>query len=222
MSLGLGVAGVDPIGVLLVMAALGAGVKKRAVIGFGVMVLIGTVVLGVMLSMLFGASVMAIVNALKQLPDVIWAVVDAVVVAMLWGWAARRVYARKKPQKPDYTKKWLSRGMVMVGVLFILSMLVDPSYLALIAAAGHQRHIGLAALAHGMWILVSQLPLFVLLVAVIFNKHKPVVARMKAIQERYGQRISWSVTGVIIIVGAIFAVDLGSFLVSGKWLFAIV
>lgn len=219
LSLGLGLAGIDPLGALLAAAALSVGVKKRAVIGFGVMVLVGTVVLGVMLSILFGAGVMAIVDTLKQLPDMIWVAVDIAVIVLLWGWAAKRVYGKKKFEKSDRTKKWLRHSIFMVGALFVLSMLADPSYLALIAAAGHQQHIGLAALAHSLWISISQLPLFALLAAIIFNKHEPVIAKMKDVQERHGQKISWFVTGVIVVAGVIFAIDLGSFLMSGEWMF---
>ena len=219
LSLGLGLAGIDPLGALLVAAALSVGVKKRAVIGFGVMVLVGTVVLGVMLSILFGAGVMAIVDALKQLPDMVWVAVDIAVIVLLWSWAAKRVCSEKKFEKSDRTKKWLRHSIFMVGALFVLSMLADPSYLALIAAAGHQQHIGLAALAHSLWIIISQLPLFVLLAAVVFNKHEPVISKMKDVQERHSQKISWFVTGVIVMAGVIFAIDLGSFLMSGEWMF---
>lgn len=60
--------------------------------------------------------------------------------------------------------------------------------------------------------------LFVLVGAVMLGKHQPVVAKMKLLQKRHEQKISWALTGIIFMVGIVFLVDLASFWASGSWI----
>lgn len=217
LSIGLGLAGIDPLGALLVASAVAAGMKKRDVVTFGLVVLLGTIIMGVALSLGLGASTAALVERLNYLPDGVWVVVSMATIALLWGWAIKRVFAKKPKAKSDKQSKWLKRGAWALAGFFLVTTLADPSYLALIAAAGHQQSFWLALAGHTIWILVSQFMLFVLVGAVMLGKHKSVLAKMKAFQKRHSQKISWSITGIIFAAGLVFLIDLFSFWVSGKW-----
>ena len=51
LSIGLGLAGIDPLGALIVASAVAAGMKKRQVATFALVVFGGTVAMGVALSL---------------------------------------------------------------------------------------------------------------------------------------------------------------------------
>lgn len=53
-ALGLAIAGIDPAGAVIAIAALARGIAGRAVIGFAAVVVIGTTALGTALSLLVG------------------------------------------------------------------------------------------------------------------------------------------------------------------------
>ena len=58
--LGLGLAGLDPAGALIAAAALTAGARDRAVLLYGVVVLVGTALLGTVLSLTLGARLASV------------------------------------------------------------------------------------------------------------------------------------------------------------------
>ena len=223
LSIGLGLAGIDPLGALIVASAVAAGMKKRQVATFALVVFGGTVAMGVALSLGFGASTTALVEKFNYLPDGVWVAVNLAVIALLWGRALKRILLKKSGANSDAANpdnkqnKWLKRGIWALSGFFLLTTLADPSYLALIAAAGHQQSFWLALVGHTIWVLVSQFMLFVLVGAVMLGKHQPVVAKMKLLQKRHGQKIGWVLTGIIFMVGMVFLVDLASFWASGSW-----
>lgn len=83
LSIGLGLAGIDPLGALIVASAVAAGMKKRQVATFALVVFGGTVAMGVALSLGFGASTAALVEKLNYLPDGVWVAVNLAVIALL-------------------------------------------------------------------------------------------------------------------------------------------
>lgn len=177
IAVGLGLAGVDVLGALTVLALLTAGASRKVIALFAGTVFFVTTAIGIILSLTLGGFVDELSRFASNLPDTAWVSIDLVVVCILWGWAARRWYRQShntpKIEKPK-TNRWLRYGPLVIGGVFALSALTDPSFLAVIALAGHNGNILSIVFMHVLWVLVSQAPLFVLAIAVMSSKHERV------------------------------------------------
>ena len=71
LSLALGLAGIDILGAIIVIAAASAGVRKPSIVLFTLIVFLGTILLGTLLSVFVGSSVESIARYTNQLPDLV-------------------------------------------------------------------------------------------------------------------------------------------------------
>jgi len=189
---------------------------------FAATVLVGTIALGVILSVFIGPSVSIIAELINKIPNFIWVLVYVSVIftLLLWGvFRCIKITKHKKiSNKSPAATKWLQRGLFIVALVFIISTLLDPSYLALIALAGHDNTLLNVILAHSFWIIISQLPLFIFSVAVLLNTHKRLLKWFQKFWTRHGGKVSVFLTLVIFIVAGVLIVDLFSYLTRGEWL----
>lgn len=220
MALGLGLAGSDIFGVVVIMAALSAGATKRSIAVFALTVLLGTITLATSMSLIFGPSVEYVATFINGLPSLVWVGIEAVLVVLLFFWATKRIIRDSTKQKKEHhSTKWLKYGLFMVGLAFVLSTLADPSYLALIALAGHNGNFFVVLSAHTIWILISQFTLFAVAIAVMFNKHKPLLKWIQKVQKKYAKQLSIILTAIIVLMSLAILADLVTFLASGRWLY---
>lgn len=142
---------------------------------------------------------------------------------LLLAWALKRIIKSPKTNKPREEKssllKWFKYGLFVVGILFVISAPTDPSYLTLIAIAGHNGYAGTIVTAHAIWILVSQVPLFIFVGAVLLNKHQGLMGWFRGIQRKYSQQLSLLLTIVITVARLVLLADVITFLVTQACLF---
>ncbi|MCI1866681.1 MAG: hypothetical protein LKI83_04045 [Actinomyces sp.] len=223
IAAGLGVAGVDILGVVLAVAALRAGATRRSLALFAGTVFVGTVLVGTVSSLCLGTLVTDAAGLLGGVSNRIWVIVEAIAVGLLWFWAARRWRRRStvapgRPENGPRAERLAGRSLLGAGILFSLSALTDPSYLALIALSGHNGSIPTVVGAQVLWILVSQVPLFVFTGAFLAGGEQRLTAWFDRIQSRYSDRLSGLLTAVIALAGLVLAADLADFLLTGEWL----
>lgn len=222
VALGLGIAGIDIFGIVVIVAALSAGASKRAILTFATTVFIGTVILGTALSLLLGSSVGRITEYIQELPDVIWVCANLLAALLLLVWATKRLIKyikhRKQPKQKSSFDKWLKYGLFIVGVWFAVCALTDPSFLALIAISGNNDGVVGIVIAHALWILVSQAPLFIFATAVKFDKHKPLMKKIEKAKKRYSRRTSLLLTAIVALAAAAFIINLTAYLITSEWL----
>src|ERR671913_2125684 len=84
-ALALGLAGLDPAGALVVAGALASGARERNVVLFGLVVLVGTMVLGATLSLSVGPRIAEIDWSVLAPGDRTVAFVETL---LGWGWCA--------------------------------------------------------------------------------------------------------------------------------------
>ncbi|MGT2712179.1 hypothetical protein [Streptococcus oriscaviae] len=222
--LGLGLAGIDPVGMLMLMAQLAAGGSKRQAVLFAGLVLFGTTLLGVALSTLLGSSLNKLSDfigevgtAINQLPDASWIWIDVALIALLIYWGIRR--DNQKEIKENQSEKKITG--IWAGVVFmVFTALTDPSFLAVLAISGHRNHFLLSLLYSTIWVLLSQAPLFLLTIAVIFNQHEKFVLEFNAFMDKYRPILNRGLTGLIYILAGVFTLDLALYLLAGSWLLA--
>ena len=219
LSLALGLAGIDILGAIIVIAAASAGVRKPSIVLFTLIVFLGTILLGTLLSVFVGSSVESIARYINQLPDLVWVCIESVLLAGLVMWAVKRLSFTPKPHN-NKTKasSWLKRGLIVTALLFVISTLLDPSYLGLIGVAGHNGNLTVIITSHTIWILVSQITLFIAAIAVLLDRHKPLALWAKRFYDKHRRTISIVLTGTILIAAAFIAIDLSAYLFTGSWL----
>lgn len=130
-QLGLGVAGFDPIGALLIAGALAAGASRRSVLAFAGSCLLVTVVLGAGLSVVL-VPLLGGLAAVWHLEDGWWLAIDVVIAAVLLVWGVRRLRSRPRPEADRGTARSV-RGvgalpMAVSGALWGIASATDPSF----------------------------------------------------------------------------------------------
>lgn len=219
-ALGLGVAGVDPAGALLAIAALTRGVAGRAVLAFAAVVVLGTVALGTTLSLTVG----------QRLADVEWdelglpggdtaAVVELAIAAALLVWVGRRLRRPEaRPKPPTHVRGAGVARMLGLGGLFAASAAIDPTFVGLVVVAGRDEPALGVALAHLLWITVSQVPLLVVAGAVALGAHHRAVTTFERLRRRMAPAARIALTAVLALGGLVLGADALAQLGTGDFL----
>lgn len=210
ISIGLGVLGIDVVGALIIIAARSQGVSRRAIVLFSLIVLIGTAIYGVLLSLLFGEGINVLAEFLLKVPPLFVKIAECIVIAALAFWVYKRLSKTKKSRRENKLAKFqksLSKGLMFVAVLFVFSAVLDPSFLGLIAASGREGILIDIIIAHIIWSFVGQIPLYALAVAMIFKKETIITDWFKKLWKRYGDTLATLFTVLICLLAAGLLVD---------------
>jgi hypothetical protein len=95
---------------------------------------------------------------------------------------------------------------------------LDPTFDALVVIAGRGEPFWSVAVAHSIWIVVSQAPLVLLLAAMAGGKHERFVARFGSFWERVRPAVGRLVTAAALLVGTFFVLDAGWWFATGEFL----
>lgn len=214
---GLGVLGMDPAGALLAAAAIAAGARRRDVAVFGLVVLVGTVALGTVLSETVGAR-LGVLDWSTILPRGGWrAAVEAAAALVLGGWVIARTRRGPRPPREDGVRAGLG-GAAISGGLFIGTALTDPTFVALVVLAGRAGDPVATVLASTAWTVVSQLPLVLVVVALAGRRHRAMMAGLRRWRLRWAARLRALVTASLAVVAAVPAIDVLWWLLGGAFL----
>lgn len=217
-ALGLGLAGLDPAGALIAAGALAGGARERHVAIYGLITLLGTVAFGTALSLGLGPRI-ADTNwgALASGPGA--AIVEILLGLGLvtWGLVRARRPATRAP-KPRSTRGTGPLSLVMAGILFTISGVLDPTFVSVVVIAGQGELVWSVVVAHSIWILVSQAPLLLVLVAMANGTHERFVVRFRSWWARIRPAVGRLGTGAVLVVGAFFLLDSGWWFVTGEFL----
>lgn len=205
----LGVAGLDPVGALVLAAAAARGASRATLVGFALSLVLATAGLGVALSLTVGVRV-ARVRVGDVLPGpLVGSGIELVLALALGAWAWRRARSGPRPSTAHRGRTHLG-PLVGVALLLAPSTLGDPAYLAVIVLAGRAGAAegpGAVVAAHATWTLVAQTPMVVLAAAVLLGAHESAVARFTAWWERTSVRLRPVLTVVIAAAAVALALD---------------
>ena len=188
VTMGLALAGIDPLGLSLLLAALAAGGQKLHVAAFALATPLGTVALGVLFS-LFGEQLSEVMSSvLPGANDPVWAVVELLVAGVIIYWLVSSL----KPAADDMKSEQAASpprnpsliGFTVSGLAFSLSAVPDPTFLATAAVASQASGLLPMIGLHLLWALISQVLLFGFAIAYLFDLHEPLVAVAKPLWER--------------------------------------
>lgn len=214
----LGLAGFDPAPLfvaLYYLAKHGDHAGRRTVLGFGLLILLGTVAWGLLLSLVFGDFIShlpwheilhAILNA------GIWTVLGKLFIAialLIFGvLRLRKVRARgaNTPEAEKPAKNRSASGLVVFALVFILVITTDVAFAAYVAASSSQpvwaQSLGLVG-----WSVISQFPLVFFLLALVAGKEAVFSRGLSFIRKRFGALISYAIPVACIALGMAFVLD---------------
>lgn len=217
-SVALGLAGVDPAGLVIALSALAAGARERVVVGFTLVVVLGTALLGTALTLTVGHQLQDLDWASLLPPDWLGAVVELGLAAGLLAWTAirlRRPGAR--PPRPARTSR-TGAALLWAGVAFALSAPLDPTFVGLVVLAGREQPATAVVSAHLVWIVVSQLPLVALTCAVLLRRHGRAVTWLQDLLPRARPVLGRVGTVTLGLAGVVLTLDAVWWFASGRFL----
>lgn len=217
-ALALGLAGIDPAGVLLALGSLAAGARERTVLVFTAIVVAGTALLGTVLTLTLGQRLQGFDWASLLPPDWLGALIEGVVAVALLTWVVMRL--RRPEARPPRPARRGRTGTALVGggVLFAASAPLDPTFVGLVVLAGRGESVAVVGLAHVTWIVVSQLPLVALAVAITARRHERAVNWLRDVMPRVRPVLGRLGTAALALAGGVMATDAAWWLVTGRFL----
>ncbi len=227
----LGLAGMDPTGAVVIITALAMGIKKNKIILFIATVFFGTILLGLIASnFIVDIGVDFISNLFNYIPDYIYMLLEFIIGFILLKWFIDRTFFKEKKESNENKKesiftRYIKKSLFLVGVLFSALALTDPSFLALITLVGQSDNIVEMILANVAWVIISQLPIFILLIAIVLNKHEKMIEYCKnkiATGKRVTQikKVMYVILSIIILIASILSITESIyFFITDTWLF---
>ena len=216
----LGLASLDFTATVLALGALGAGARDRALLAFGCVCILGTLVFGATLSLVVGPRIAGL-DLSSLLPhdrdeDLIAAIVEVVLGVGLVAWGVvRAIRPHTTPPKPSAPRRLGLVSLASVGIIFALAAIFDPPFLSLVVIAGRYEHFWSVVAAHSTWVVVSHAPLILLLVLAVSVDRALVVDRFETWWTRIRPIIVRLVTGTVLLAGALLLLDAAWFFITG-------
>lgn len=221
---GLSLGGFDP-GPLLIAAvfmaarpptdAAAARGVRRSVLAFGLVLLSGTFAWGLVLSLLVGED-LARVPWVHLLRTGWWiAALELAAAVALVVWAVLKRRNRNAPEKPPKNRS--AAGLLLVAVGFVAIVTTDPPFIVLVGLSGTQPLWAVVA-GHVVWTVISQLPLFLLVLAVLANRHRKVAQVIGGWWDRIRPALGVALPVLAVLAALALAADALEYLLAGHYL----
>ncbi|RLZ02716.1 hypothetical protein CWC38_09660 [Kocuria tytonicola] len=211
--------GFDPAPMVIMAAALGAGLRRRHVVGASALLLGGTVLLGLGLTLLVGPVLQSVDWWGLVRHGAVAAWVELALGVAIGVFAAVRAVSRRRgtapeEEKPPARNAW---ALYVTALVFVGIVVFDPPFDIHVAVAAAQP-LPVMVLGWVAWALISQIALTLLLLLTVLGRQE----RFSAVMQRAWARISpWVGVAVTVLLGlaALFLVlDAGRFLLLGHFL----
>ena len=226
----LGLAGLDIAGMMIIISALSMNVPKKQIYIFTITSFVSTVLLGVFCSEIT-VQIISFLNKLyNYIPDKLYAIIGIFIGSLLLYWFIERVFIRQKHdekanKKEGFFTKFIKKNLFLLGLLFALWAGSDPSFFAAVTISAHTNNLITMILALSLWMVIGQLPLYILVVATMFNKHQKAITyynekiKGNAKFAKVRKAFSYLLSILILLLSAYFILDSIFFFTTGKWLF---
>lgn len=213
-------AGFDPAPMVIMAAALGAGIRRRHIVGASTLLLGGTAAWGLALTLLLGPRLQEVDwwHLVRQGSIAAW--IEFALALGIGGYAAWRAVARRRrrgvpePEEKPATSPW---GLYVTTLVFVGIVIFDlPFDIHVAVAAAQPLPWGVAGWI--VWALVSQLPLTLLAVLTAFGRQERFSKVMRRAWDTISPWVNLGLTWLLALVALFLLVDSGAFLLTGQFL----
>lgn len=230
-ALALGIAGFDPLGSVVLVAALGMGTGRRGVLSLGVTGVLTSEVLG--LAGALGLTALARDAGVHppHVPHPVWLVAVTLVGAGLAVWAL--FYGRRRSGAEDpgvdrsgsagraRPRSASAPALALSGLVVGLSSLADPAFWAMVVHAARWPRASWAALEASIWVVCSHRLLIVLVICYLAVGPQQVNRLVDQVMGRHAVAVRRTVAIIAGLAGVLLLVDVGVAVATGAWLFAL-
>ena len=219
---GLGMLGFDPAPGLIGAGARSMGARKRTIALFAVLLVGGTAVWGVLLTLVVGPGIRTL--HWMALAQTRWALVlEGLIGVALLGWGlwslsqrfrTRRGLVRATDEEITQDTKASARvasgvgPLMVVAAFFVVIVISDPPFPAAIVASAHQER-ALVLVGFALWALISQSPLVILVIASAIGLDDAVVAWSQTWTAKVGPVVRLLTAGCAIVAALAIFVWIG-------------
>lgn len=211
--------GFDPAPMLIMAAALGAGVRRRHVVGATAALLAGTAGWGAVLTMLAGPRLLSVPWHRVLRYGVLAAWLELALGAVLAGYVVFRVVRRLRRggTAQDEEKPRAAWGLYLTAVVFVAIVIFDVPFDLHVAAAATQGPV-LAGLGWVAWAVISQAPVTVLALLTLSGRQRGIARRMTAWWRTVSPYAWLAVTAALGLAALFLLADAGRMLLLGRFL----
>lgn len=216
-TLGLAVAGLDPIGALVIIPAVLSGTRRRVIALFPIFTVAATLVVGLLLGESIGFVLDWLRNAFSM-SDTTRGVLQLVVAVLLAVWVVKKLRTSEEPEAPKVRRSLLSTplGLTLAGTGWGAASLTDPSFYALAAIASSEP-LWLAGVMYLLWGTLSQAPLMVLMIALIAGRNSHQVQRAMDWAEKSMKPAQTVMTVLLGVLAVLLAANALTYFVGGAY-----
>ncbi|MDR7373516.1 hypothetical protein J2X28_000472 [Kocuria rhizophila] len=208
--------GFDPAPMVIMAAALGAGVRRRHIMGASALLLGGTAAWGVALTLLAGPRLQSVDwwALVRHGGTAAW--VEAGLAVVVGGYALWRAVSRRRargeptPEKPA-ASPW---ALYATSLVFVGIVVLDIPFDIHVAVAASQP-LPRVVIGWVAWALLSQIALTALVLLTLLDRFSTVMRRTWA---AVAPRITVVVTALLGLASLLMLLDAGLFLWAGRFL----
>ena len=222
----LGVAGFDPLGSFVLLAALGLGVRRRGVVTLLIASVGTSVVFGIAGALGLGVLLTRLGIHGFHVPHLVWVCLVAILGVVFVAWAAWRL--RPETATKDFEgdtsaapRSTAPGALAVSGLLVGLSSLIDPAFWAMIVHAAHLPHQSWAVVESLIWVVCSHSLLIVLVIAYLIGGPDRVARMVASIREDHAVAVHRGISALLAAFGVVLLPDATGVVLTGQWFFEI-
>jgi hypothetical protein len=221
IAFGLGLAGIDPLGALLLLSAIAAGISGFKIKLFTITVFFSTIITGVLLSLVGVGIIDRIKSGVPNETSVVWVFVNITIALVISIWLVRK--SQHKPtletKKQKKTLKGSNTTVFLIALLFGIGAVFDPTFLANISFAAQTSNITSMIAMHTIWIVISQIMFFVLFIAYLLGKQEKLITISKQFLNKHRTSLNTTVFTAGILSVFFLIADSLSYFIFDKYIF---
>ena len=185
-AVGLGIAGIDPLGAILLFSAIRTGASRIKIVAFTASTFVTTIVAGVTTTVAGNRIVesVSVPLELSSESSPIWACIE-IGVALLIGYWLIRARNNHGLEKKHRDLGGPTSAYVLAGVVFSATAVVDPTFLATAVVFADADDAFIIIIAFTVWTLTSQFMLFALFAAYLYGVDQHLVTTTMQLWQRH-------------------------------------
>lgn len=226
ITVGLGMAGIDPFAMIALLAAISTGTTRTRVVLFFITMFVFTVSVGTIGSLLGDTFTAYISDVLRVNDGPLRLYGTALIAGLLLAWLVYRwcfrILPKQQPndKKPRFTLGQSPWHFIIAGIIYsFLCALSDPAFYAMVAFAAHTDSMLSIVSTHIVWFLLSQCLLVALLIAYFCGAHKKFAIWSQKFWKKHKNLLTKVLYVAACAVVILLLIDSSTYLLTGfYWL----